>query len=326
MPPKFCSNPKFELSKGLKIGVIRGGSSSERAISLRSGRAIYRALKTAGLAVRYLDPADPVRLKKGLGKIDVAFLALHGHGGEDGVIQRQLERRRISYTGSDERGSRLAFNKVFAKRIFRRAGIPTADFVLLSPKNWKKKLVRFPMPSFVKPLCDGSSIGVFMVNSPLDSSSRIRRAFRRYGILFAEKRIQGREFTVGILGDRALPVVELKPGNAFYDYQAKYTKGKTDYLVPAPIPTGLARRLQNLGLRVHKALGLRDLSRVDIMVDGRGRPFVLEANTIPGFTEFSLLPKAARADGIGFEDLCCRLLAYACRRTRRPKQRGSDRG
>ncbi|MBI3306684.1 MAG: D-alanine--D-alanine ligase [Candidatus Omnitrophica bacterium] len=315
MPHKFPSNPRFELSKNLRIGILLGGNSSERKISLRSGRAVDQALRGIGYHSVKIDPRSPQRMQSLLSRIDVAFIALHGQGGEDGTVQKLLTRKNIPYIGSDVHASRRAFDKCQAKKIFRKNGVPTPPFTLVTAKNWKSRLRGFPTPFVIKPLCEGSSIGVFFVEDFAKCAEKIRKALKGYGMLLAEKKIIGREFTVGILGDRALPVVELKPKRSFYDYRAKYTSGMTDYLVPAPISKKIAKRIQAAGLSAHQALGLRDFSRVDIMLDEKNRPFVLEANSIPGFTALSLLPKAARAAGISFEDLCCRLVHAAWKRS-----------
>lgn len=314
MPPKSFSNPKSGSSKNLKIGVLFGGRSSERKISLRSGRAVHQALVRSGYSTLCIDPANSRKMRRALGRIDLAFLALHGHGGEDGIIQERLERSGIPYVGSDAVGSRRAFDKRTAKNLFQKKRIPTPDFVIIRISDWRRKLARFPTPYFVKPLRDGSSIGVFSVEDLSESAETIRQALKQYGELLVERKIEGREFTVGVLGRKALPVVELVPKRSFYDYRAKYTKGMTEYRVPAPIPRKLTRRLQRIALVVHRTLGLRDMSRVDMMVDRKGRPYVLEANSIPGFTELSLLPKAARAGGISFERLCSNLVSWAWER------------
>jgi D-alanine-D-alanine ligase len=314
MRQEFCSNPKFELSKSLKIGVLYGGTSSERKISIRSGRAVNKALKKIGFTTCWIDPKDSSGIEKELKKIDLAFVALHGRGGEDGEIQTYLESRGVPYIGSDARSSKLAFDKVVAKKIFVRKGIPTPEGMIVNAKNWKTKLSKFPTPFFVKPPREGSSIGAFGVEDFQKEAVKIKQAIQDYGELMIEKKICGREFTVGVLGKTALPVVELKPKSDFYDYRAKYTKGMTDYEVPASISKKLSERLQKIAISVHQALGLRDFSRVDIMVDEKERPYVLEANSIPGFTELSLLPKAAKAEGISFEELCYRLVEAAYKR------------
>jgi len=295
----------------LKVGVLSGGNSSERAVSLRSGKAVYEALLRSGISVCRIDPKrSPQKTRLNLSRIDLAFLALHGKGGEDGTIQKRLEKVGIPYVGSDSRGSRLAFDKVEAKKIFKRQGIPTPAWRTFSRKDWRG-LKSFPSPFFVKPVADGSSIGVFLVEDFRRSAEKLIHALKRYPVLLAERRMEGREFTVGILGNQALPVIELRPKRKFYDYKAKYTRGMTEYLVPAPISPSQAKKFQNLALRVHRALKLRDFSRVDLMTDSKGNPFVLEANTIPGFTELSLLPKAARQAGISFEALCLKLVGMA---------------
>lgn len=306
--------PKPAFQK-LKVGVFSGGDSSERTVSLRSGQAVRKGLEDAGFETQSIDPRNPSRVKKALSRIDVAFIALHGRGGEDGSIQRVLERHGIPYVGSDPQGSRVAFNKAEAKKIFEKRGIPTPRWKVVSRKNWRE-LEFFPVPFFVKPVADGSSIGVFWVEDFHRAAEKLMQALKQYPVLVVEERIVGREFTVGILGNRALPVVELRPKAEFYDYHSKYTRGRTEYLVPAPIPAAWKRKFQRLALEVHRTLRLRDLSRVDLMADAGGNPFVLEANTIPGFTELSLLPKAAREAGISFEALCRRLVRMAWKRWR----------
>jgi D-alanine-D-alanine ligase len=307
--------------KGIRIGVLEGGLSSERSVSLRSGRAIKQALRSAGIRPVSVDPGRRARFRKLLARLDLAFIALHGAGGEDGTIQNLLERRGIAYIGSDAAGCRNSFDKRVSKRLFSSHGIPTPAAVIVNRRNWRRKAARFGPPFFVKPLREGSSVGVFLVEDLRRAAARIRAALARYGELLLERRIEGREVTVGILGRRALPVVELRPRRAFYDYVAKYTKGMCRYLVPAPLAAPAARRIQRVALAAHRRLGLRDFSRVDLMLDRRGRPYVLEVNSIPGFTERSLLPKAARAAGIGFTELCLELLTAAEGRRRKMKER-----
>ncbi len=182
--------------------------------------------------------------------------------------------------------------------------------------QWRRKIQGFGLPCFVKPLREGSSIGAFAVEDLEKMAVKIERTIHAFGDLLVEKKIDGRELTVGILGHRALPVIEMKPKGSFYDYHSKYTKGMTEYIVPARIPKVLERKLQRIALKTHKSLGLRDFSRVDMMVDHVGKIYVLEANSIPGFTELSLLPKAAKAAGISFENLCLQLVAWAYKRSK----------
>ncbi|MDP3919885.1 MAG: D-alanine--D-alanine ligase [Candidatus Omnitrophota bacterium] len=319
MKPAYRLSRRSGLSKDLKIGVLCGGSSPERGISLRSGKAVAQALQRVGFYTKTLDPRDAKKFNSALTEIDLAFVALHGDGGEDGVMQRFLERKHIPYTGSGVAGCRDTYNKVDAKRRFRRKGIPTPESIVVHAGNWRSKLGRFPAPFFVKPIACGSSLGIYCVKDYRKSCRRLSRSVAKYGRILAERKITGREYTVGILGKQALPVIELRPKREFYDYRAKYTRGLCRYLVPAPIPMRFANKLQRLALAAHSALGLRDLSRVDIMADAEGRPYVLEVNAIPGFTELSLLPKAARSAGYSFESLCCELLSYANRRRLKPK-------
>lgn len=299
---------------GLRVAVLCGGSSSERKISLRSGKAVYAALQRAGFQTTRLDPRNWPKTAASLKKQDVVFVALHGKGGEDGVLQKKLDKLNIPYIGSDARSSWNAFDKALSKKIFLRNSIPTPEGVVVPEAGWKAQFSRLRPPLFVKPAKEGSSIGAFEIEDLRRGAEKIKRSLKRYGTLLVEKKIDGREFTVGILGDQALPVVEMKPKKGFYDYKAKYTKGMTKYQVPARIPDGLAKKMQKTALKVHKALGLRDFSRVDIMTDKQGNHYVLEANSIPGFTELSLLPKAAQAAGISFEELCAKLVGFALKR------------
>ncbi len=294
-----------------RIGVFLGGNSRERPISLKSGKAVYEALVNAGQNPVLIDTANGFRSKLEDKLIDVAFLALHGTGGEDGTIQKILGRYRIPYTGSGPKASESAFNKERAKRILKRSSIPTPDYEVMNKHNWREVIRRWEPPYVVKPLKEGSSIGIFFVERKNSGLTKIKSGLTRYGRLMVERKIEGREFTVGILGDRALPVVELKPKRRFYDFKAKYTKGLTEYLAPAPITDNLKTRLQKMALKTHRALGLNDFSRVDFKVDRDQNLYVLEANSIPGFTETSLLPKAAQCAGLDFEGLCLYLLDQA---------------
>jgi D-alanine-D-alanine ligase len=316
MQPELLSNPKFASFKKIKVGVVRGGLSAERPISLRSGRAVTRALRRVGVSAFPVDPADRRAFLRKIHEADILFIALHGKGGEDGVLQKILERKRILFTGSPSGACEKSFCKMISKRHFIKLGIPTPEYAILDKKNWRKVAAAFPAPYFAKPLDGGSSQGVFLVEDFRRSAERLRRSVSRFGRLLIEKKIAGRELTAGLLGDLRLPVVEVKPSRPFYDYKAKYTKGMTTYEVPAKIPAKVARQIQAIAYRVYRGLGLKGFSRVDVMLDRKNRPYVLEVNSIPGLTEFSLLPKAARAIGISFEELCLRVLrdAYESKR------------
>lgn len=297
-----------------QICVLLGGNSHEREISIRSGNAVSEALTRSGFEVTQLDAKNGWREKLKSKKPDAVFIALHGAGGEDGEAQKTLESLGIPYVGSSPEASLDAFDKLRSKKIFEREAIPTPSWTLLTEKNWKKKLPELKIPLFIKPAADGSSIGVELIESEIELEPVIEKGLKQYDSIVVETAIQGREFTVGILGDQALPVLEVRPKRRFYDYIAKYTKGQTDYLVPAPIDSNLTMQLQALALKTHLALGLRDFSRVDMIVDLSGNVFVLEANSIPGFTETSLLPKAAQAIGISFDNLCAKLVELAYQR------------
>jgi len=312
MQPELLSNPKFASLKKIKIGVVRGGLSAERPISLRSGRAVTRAFKRVGVSAFSADPADQKTFSRKIRKADILFIALHGKGGEDGVLQKMLERKGILFTGSPSGACEKSFNKEISKRHFEKLGVPTPEYAILDKKNWRKVAGAFPVPYFVKPLDGGSSQGVFLVEDFRKSAERLRRSLLRFKRLLIEKRVVGRELTAGLLGNLKLPVVEVKPSRPFYDYKAKYTKGMTIYEVPAKIPAKVAKKIQDIAYRVYRGLGLKGFSRVDVMLDRKNRPYVLEVNSIPGLTEFSLLPKAARAIGISFEELCLRVVRDAC--------------
>ena len=310
----LLSNPKFASLGKIKVGVVRGGCSAERRISLRSGRAVTRALKRVGVRAFPVDPADRKSFSRKIAEADVLFIALHGNGGEDGVLQKALERKRILFTGSPSSACAKSFDKEISKRHFVKLGIPTPAYAVLDKKNWRQVAAAFPAPYFAKPLDGGSSQGVFLVEDFRGSAEKLRRSVSRFGRLLIEERIVGRELTAGLLGDLRLPVVEVKPSRPFYDFKAKYTKGMTAYEVPAKIPAKVAQKIQAIAYRVYRGLGLKGFSRVDVMLDRKNRPYVLEVNSIPGLTEFSLLPKAARAAGIGFEELCLRVLDEAFKR------------
>lgn len=316
LPSKQKSNGSKGLKKNspLRVSVLCGGDSSERKISLRSGKAVYAALKRAGYKTRRVDPRDWSKTRRALRLTDVAFIALHGRGGEDGIIQKKLEKEGVPYIGSDAASSFRAFDKAVAKAIFHKEGIPTPPGLAAPTAGWEKKIQSLKLPLFVKPSQEGSSIGVYEIEDFSHAAEKIKSSLKAFGSVLVEEKIEGREFTVGVLGNQALPVVEMRPKRSFYDFRAKYTKGMTEYEVPARIPAKLAKKMQTLALKVHRALGLRDFSRVDFMADRQGRPYVLEANSIPGFTELSLLPKAAKVAGISFEELCSILVKFACQR------------
>jgi len=296
------------------VGIFLGGRSRERSISLRSGRAVYQALQDAGFRVSKIDTANGFRKTLGQRNIDFAFPALHGAGGEDGQIQALLNRYQIPYAGSDPKASALAFNKLRAKQQFEAVGVPTPAYAVLKRQNWKQTLKRWDPPYVLKPIEEGSSIDVHVVTDAAQGERKVASLMKRYRQFLIEKAISGREFTVAILGGEALPVIEIITKRPFYDFKAKYTKGFTNYLVPAPISKAFSKTLRTIALQANSALGLLDFSRVDFMVDQDMMPFVLEVNSIPGFTETSLLPKAAQSVGLDFSQLCTRILKLAYER------------
>lgn len=293
-----------------RIGVLMGGASSEREVSLKSGEAVYQALKGAGLDVVPLDIHNNNSLEEiKQAEISCAFIALHGKFGEDGTIQEALESLDIPYAGSRATASRLCLDKVASKRIFKQHNIAAPEYNILERASWKKHLkeLNLQFPVVVKPSSQGSSIGITFVDKAPDLEGALDEAFNYDDVVIVERYIKGREITVGILEDKALPVVEIVPKMRFFDFQAKYTKGASSYIVPAKLPQSCYKEAQKAALLAHQALGCRNFSRIDMILEGE-RPFILEVNTIPGFTSSSLLPMAALAGGISFRELCLKII------------------
>lgn len=294
------------------VGVLCGGPSAEREISIRSGTAVAQALRESGVrAERIVLSEDPARIREEIraARIGCAFVALHGTFGEDGQVQAILEGLGIPYTGSSAEASRLGIDKGITLRRWAEAGLPVPEWTLVRQGDPVPSQARRRFPLVIKPAAQGSSVGMSIADQPEDLPRALAAAFRYGHEALLEEFLPGDEMTVGILEDEPLPVVQIIPKRRFYDYVAKYTPGMTEYLVPAPIPEEESRRLQALAREAHRALGCRSYSRVDLIsVPGRG-PVLLEINTIPGMTETSLLPKAAAAVGIGFPELCLRMLA-----------------
>lgn len=292
------------------IGVLMGGVSPEREVSIHSGQAVCQALSQAGHKIIPVDinTTDSDKLKKIIkrAKIEVAFIALHGGQGEDGTIQSILESMGLAYTGSGPEACKLAMDKIKSRRVFEKHSIPVPDWEIYQPGNFENNGLGFPL--VVKPSSQGSSVGLNIVRN-IELLARAINDARQWGDeVILEKYLPGDEITVGILGEQSLPVVQIKPQNEFYDYQAKYEPGMCSYLVPAPLPEPVYKQAQELGLACHKVLGCRVFSRVDMIYTDRDEIVVLEVNTIPGLTSTSLLPKAARAKGISFEELCQQIL------------------
>jgi D-alanine--D-alanine ligase len=253
--------------------------------------------------------------------VDVAFIALHGRFGEDGRVQQICETLRIPYTGSGVQASRIAIDKIRTKEVLVRQAIPTARFktVPVGKRGPTAEAVLggLRLPVVVKPSLEGSSIGLSIVTQADKLGDALEKAFACKSDVLIEEYIAGKELTVGILENRALPIIQVVPKNKFYDYQAKYTKGMTEYIIPAPIDEADWVEAQSLAVRTHREIGCEDMSRVDLILGNDNRLYVLEINTIPGFTETSLLPKAAQAAGIGFEDLCEQIVTMGAAKRRR---------
>jgi len=305
------------------VAVLYGGFSGEREVSLESGAAVAKALEEAGLATKLVDvrPDFTEAGRAALEGCGCAFIALHGEFGEDGGVQRLLEAWGVPYTGSGPEASALAMDKVASKERFLERGVPTAGSVTcaasaLAAGEWPDGLDALDWPVVVKPALAGSSLGISIVERPEGLAEAGVRAAEHGGVALVERFVPGREVTVGVLADEALPVVELETAQNFYDYEAKYRDGRTRYVVPAEIPDEVTARVQEAGLAAFRALGCRSFGRTDLRLDPSGRPFVLEVNTIPGFTSHSLLPKAAAAAGVPFPELCRRIVKMAAPRRR----------
>ena len=304
--------------KKMRIALLLGGPSSEREVSLKTGGAVARVMEEEGLDVVKVDVGEDLdELVDALDRIKphVVFIALHGRFGEDGVIQGVLEYMGIPYTGSGVMASALAMNKVASKRLFSYHGIPVPRYSVFRREGWtlpgEVPLDGLNYPLVVKPAAEGSTIGVNVVKEEGELESALRNAYRYGDTVLVEEYIEGRELTVGILGDEPLPVVEIVPKGGFYDYKAKYTPGMTRYEVPARLSQETFMMTQHMAILAHRALGCKDVSRVDFRLSPDGTPYALEVNTIPGMTETSLLPKAAMAAGISFRELVLRILESA---------------
>jgi D-alanine-D-alanine ligase len=282
------------------IAVLKGGPGSERDVSLRSGASVAAALRNAGAHVEEVELlGTDVTIPEGT---ELVFNLIHGTFGEDGGLQELLDGLGIPYTGEGTAESRVAFDKILTKQALVKAGVPTPDFETL--KAGEKPSLSLPM--VIKAPRQGSSVGVHLVRDAGEIDAALADCLLHGREILVEELVAGRELTVGVIGDLVLPVVEIKPNEGFYDYNNKYTKGATEYLVPAPLNAAETAAVQEVALAAVRALGLRVYSRVDILLSPTG-PTVLEINTIPGMTETSLLPKAASAIGLDFTALCCKI-------------------
>jgi len=311
------------MSQPLNIVVMLGGPSAEREVSLRSGAAVAAALRSVGHHVTELDPRPETwELPPGT---DAVFLALHGTYGEDGTVQRQLDRLGVPYTGCDAEASRVAFDKVLTKQACVAAGVPTARFVVVNsaatpwPAGWQPPVV-------LKPVRQGSSVGLQFVDAVDQWPAALAASIQFDSEVLVEEKITGRETTVGILAGAALPLVEVRPKKGVLDYQNKYTPGATEYFCPADFDPATTRKIQAAALGAFRAVGGRDYARVDVMVRENGDPVVLEVNTLPGMTATSLLPKAAAVIGLNYAQLCHRMVELALLRSPAPAARLAEKG
>ena len=288
-----------------------GGLSPERKVSLTSGQEIFNALKSKGLNATLVDVDHNIGASLAERKIDLAWIALHGTFGEDGTIQGILEYLKIPYTGSGVLGSAVAYNKVVSKEIFMERGIPTALYQVIHAEDRNRVMPQLEFPVVVKPSDQGSSIGVSIVRSESKWETALDLAFDVSEEVLIEKYIAGKLLAVGMNGPQPMPIVEVVPKSGFYDYEAKYTAGKTDYVCPAELTPEAVDRCNDTAVRVFKALKGRGFPRVDLILDENGTPYVLEMNTIPGMTPTSLLPMAARKAGLEFDELVIEILKRA---------------
>ncbi|MBC8519902.1 MAG: D-alanine--D-alanine ligase [Gammaproteobacteria bacterium] len=290
-----------------RVAVLMGGNSSEREVSLKSGAAVLDGLHKAGVDAVPFDPAEEEIGE--LQKFDRAFIVLHGKGGEDGVIQGVLESLHIPYTGSGVLASALAMDKLKTKQLWMGIGLPTPPFVVLhSVGDLSGVADKLGFPLMIKPVCEGSSIGMAKVNSADELQTAWAKAGDFSGDVIAEKWVEGEEYTVAILGNEPLPVIRLRTPHGFYDYDAKYSAEDTEYLSPCGLDESMEKSLQAVALKAFDSLGCEGWGRVDIMVDRHGEPWLLEVNTVPGMTDHSLVPMAAREAGMTFSRLVGRIV------------------
>ncbi|HWT28552.1 MAG TPA: D-alanine--D-alanine ligase [Methylophilaceae bacterium] len=299
------------MSSGLgKVAVLMGGRSGEREVSLKSGAAVLAALQRKGVDAHAFDPAE--RPLHDLEGFDRVFIALHGRYGEDGTIQGALELMGIPYTGSGVMASSVGMDKWRTKLLWRAAGIATPDFAVVATDSDFAAIERqLGLPLFVKPANEGSSIGISKVKQAGGLKAAYELAVKADPLVIAEQFVGGGEYTVGILGDHALPIIRIVPANEFYDYEAKYLRDDTQYLCPCGLPAEQEARIQAEALQAFRTVGGRGWGRVDFLMDEAGKHHFLEVNTSPGMTDHSLVPMGAKAAGIGFDDLVVKILEMA---------------
>jgi len=292
-----------------KVAVLLGGKSAEREVSLDSGRAVLEALIRSGVEAEAFDPQE--RCVTELVNYDRAFIVLHGRGGEDGQIQGVLEWLNIPYTGTGVQGSAIGMDKIKTKQVWQGSELPTAPHRIVSKDaDADEVIASLGLPFIIKPVHEGSSIGMSKVEKPEDFAEALAKATEHDAVVMAEKWINGREFTIVLLNGQALPVIRLEPPKdvAFYDYEAKYNRNDVQYGIPCGLSEAEEKTLQELALRAFQAVGCKGWGRIDAMQDEQGNFWLLEVNTVPGMTSHSLVPKAAKAVGYDFDQLCVTIL------------------
>ncbi|MDA0795144.1 MAG: D-alanine--D-alanine ligase [Proteobacteria bacterium] len=299
----------LDVSKFGRIGLLYGGISSEREISLMTGEAVLAALKNLNVDVIAIDVQENILQILPSYQLDRVFIALHGPGGEDGTLQGALEYLELPYTGSGVLASALAMDKLRCKQMWRGIGLPTTDFAVLDEKSdWAAVLDSLGGKVMVKPTCEGSSIGMSRVETAQQLQEAWRQAADLSNVVIAESLLEGEEYTVAILGDQALPSIRIEAKEVFYDYQAKYFSDETAYFCPSGLSVAREEELRDLSIAAFNSLGCRGWGRVDVMVDSGGSFQLLEVNTVPGMTSHSLVPMAASAAGLSFDELVLSIL------------------
>ncbi len=326
--PAVNANTSFDPAAFGKVGVLFGGRSAERDVSIMSGTGVLAALQSRGIDAHAFDPGTQSLAELAEQKFDRVFIALHGRYGEDGSLQGALEQLGIPYTGSGVMASAVGMDKITTKKIWKIDEIPTPDYVSIDKHtDLDEVLVALGLPLIVKPPLEGSTIGITRVNEAAELKAAVDLAAGFDEVVLAEEFVTGREFTVAVLGQgataRALPIVEIVAPEGNYDYQNKYFTDTTQYHCPADLDAALAEEIQRHAVKAYRALGCEGWGRVDVLVrESDMRPFLLEVNTSPGMTSHSLVPMAARAVGISYEDLCIEILASARLKMPMPKAKG----
>lgn len=289
------------------IAVLMGGNSAEREVSLNSGNAVYRSLKSQGIDCFKFDWQGDNLNALWDRKFDKVFIILHGRGGEDGYIQQQLEQRNIAYTGSNPSASKRCMNKATTKEVWAEHGLPLSPSILLGA-NEKIPTIDFPLPWAVKPILEGSSVGISKVENIADLDEALKLAWQYDEYALIEQWIDGEEYTISILHEKALPVIQIKVPDGFYDYQSKYLSTETQYLCPCKLSKSKQQELQKIALQAFSVIGAKTWGRVDFMLDKNNNPYLIEINTVPGMTSHSLVPMAAKAAGLSFDELVLSIL------------------